>query len=166
MPSQPKIDPAKLRSQISRRVDNSFPVFAPLVWHAGLASQLVWHARHAGLEIGMPSETDFDVRFSIISWESHIIAKYILGSLKLQVSCLAINADYNKKSHVCHNVCHGIDWQNWRQKPGFINKKHNKTTLFMHKIEYLTCNQRLILLFQTDTDISGSIFKFDRGKAS
>ena len=91
---------------------------------------------------------------------------YILGSLKLQVSCLAINADYNKKSHVCHNVCHGIDWQNWRQKPGFINKKHSKTTLFMHKIEYLTCNQRLILLFQTDTDIPGSRFKFDRGKAS
>ena len=78
---------------------------------------------------------------------------------------LAINADYNKKSHVCHNVCHGIDWQNRRQKPGFINKKHNKTTLFMHKIEYLTCNQRSILLFQTDTDISGSRFKFDRGKA-
>ena len=44
--------------------------------------------------------------------ENHIIAKYILGSLKLQVSCLAINADYNKKSYVCHNVCHGIDWQN------------------------------------------------------
>ena len=86
--------------------------------------------------------------------------------LKLQVSCLAINADYNKKRHVCHNVCHGIDWQNWRQKPGFINKKHNKTILFMHKIEYLTCSQRLILLFQTDTDISGSRFKFDRGKAS
>ena len=76
--------------------------------------------------------------------ENHIIAKYILGSLKLQVSCLAINADYNKKSHVCHNVCHGIDWQNWRQKPGFINKKHNKTTLFMHKIEYFTCNYRSI----------------------
>ena len=41
MPSQPKIDlkidPAKRRSQISRRVDNSFPVFAPLVWHAGHA---------------------------------------------------------------------------------------------------------------------------------
>ena len=123
------------------------------------------HARHARQEIGMPNETDFDFRFSIISCESHIIAKYILRSLKLQVSCLAINADYNKKSHVCH-VCHEIDWQNWRQKPGFINKKHNKTTLFMHKIEYLTCNQRLILLFQTDTDISGSRFKFDRGKAS
>ena len=28
---------AKLRSQISRPVDNSFPVFAPLVWHAGHA---------------------------------------------------------------------------------------------------------------------------------
>ena len=125
-------------------------------------SQLVWHARHARHEIVMPSETEFDVRFSIISWESRIIAKYILGSLKLQVSCLAINADYNKKSHVCHNVCHGIDWQNWRQKPGFINKKHNKTKSFMHKIEYFTCNQRLILLFQTDTDISGS--RLDRGK--
>ena len=76
--------------------------------------------------------------------ENHTIAKYILGSLKLQVSCLAINADYNKKSYVCHNVCHGIDWQNWRQKPGFINKNYNKTTLFMHKIEYFTCNQRSI----------------------
>ena len=32
IPLQPKIDPAKLRTQISRRVDNSFPVFAPLVW--------------------------------------------------------------------------------------------------------------------------------------
>ena len=51
------------------------------------------------------------------------------------------------------------------EQAGFINKNHNKTTLFMHKIEYLTCNQRLILLFQTDTDISGSRFKFDRGKA-
>ena len=47
-----------------------------------------------------------------------------------------------------------------------LQKKHNKTTLFMHKVEYLTCNQRLILLFQTDTDISGSRFKFHRGKAS
>ena len=39
MPAQPKIDPAKLRSQISRRVDNSFPVFASLVWHAGHADR-------------------------------------------------------------------------------------------------------------------------------
>ena len=70
MPSQPKIDPAKLRSQISRRVDNSFPVFARLVWHAGHADReasWVWHARHAGHEIVMPSVTDFDVRSSIIS---------------------------------------------------------------------------------------------------
>ena len=55
MPSQPKIDPAKLWSQISRRVDNSFPVFAPLVWHAG-------HAGHADGEAswfgspGMPGK--------------------------------------------------------------------------------------------------------------
>ena len=52
MPSQPKIDlkkidPAKLRSQISRRVDNSFPVFAPLVWHAG-------HADREASWFGMP----------------------------------------------------------------------------------------------------------------
>ena len=70
MPSQPKIDLAKLRSQISRRVDNSFPVFARLVWHAGHADRAaswVCHARHAGYEIGMPSVTDFDVRSSIIS---------------------------------------------------------------------------------------------------
>ena len=79
--------------------------------------------------------------------ENRIIAKHILGSLKLQVSCPAINADYNKKSHVCHNVCHGIYWQNWRQKPGFINKNYNKTRLFMHKIEYFTCNQRSINTF-------------------
>ena len=39
IPLQPKIDPAKLRTQISRRVDNSFPVFAPLVWHAGHADR-------------------------------------------------------------------------------------------------------------------------------
>ena len=74
MPSHPKIDLkidlAKLRSQISRRVDNSFPVFARLVWHAGHAdseASCVWHARHAGYEIGMPSVTDFDVRSSIMS---------------------------------------------------------------------------------------------------
>ena len=60
MPSQPKIDPAKLRSQISHRVENSFPVFAPLVWHAG-------HADGEATWFGMPSETDFDVRVSIIS---------------------------------------------------------------------------------------------------
>ena len=68
MPSQPKIDLAKLRSQISRRVDNSFPVFSRLVWHAGHVGHAdreaswVWHARHAGHEIGIPSVTDFDVR--------------------------------------------------------------------------------------------------------
>ena len=45
---------AKLSSQISRRADVSFPVFARPAWHAG----------H---EIGMPSMTDFDVRSSIIS---------------------------------------------------------------------------------------------------
>ena len=70
MPSQPEIDLAKLRSQISRRFDNSFAVFARLVWHAGHADReasWVWHARHAGHEIGMPSVTDFDVRSSIIS---------------------------------------------------------------------------------------------------
>ena len=38
----------KLRSQISRRADDSFPVFARPVLHAG----------H---EIGIPSMTDFDV---------------------------------------------------------------------------------------------------------
>ena len=70
MPSQPKIDLAKLRSQISRRADVSFSVFARLVWQAGHADReasWVWHARHAGHEIGMPSVTDFDVRASIIS---------------------------------------------------------------------------------------------------
>ena len=70
MPSQPKIDLAKLRSQISRRADDSFPVFARLVWHARHADReasWVWHARHAGHEIGMPSVTDFDVRSNIIS---------------------------------------------------------------------------------------------------
>ena len=30
------------------------------------------------------------------------------------------------------------------EQAGFINKKHNITTLFMHKIEYFTCNQRSI----------------------
>ena len=34
MPSQPKSDQADLRSQISRRADDSFPVFARQVWHA------------------------------------------------------------------------------------------------------------------------------------
>ena len=48
MPSQPKIDPAKLRSQISRRVDNSFPVFAPLVCHAE-------HADREASWFGMPA---------------------------------------------------------------------------------------------------------------
>ena len=95
MPSQPKIDQAKLRSQISRRADVSFPVFARPVWHAGYANReagLVWHARHSGHELGMPSITDFDVRSSTTSSPniSH-------GSLKLRVSCLAINADFNKK---------------------------------------------------------------------
>ena len=112
MPSQPKIDlkidPAKRRSQISRRVDNSFPVFAPLVWHAGHADgELVWLPSMPGMKLACPARL-----ILMFASASHIIAKYILGSLKLQVSCLAINADYNKKSHVCHNVCNGIDWQN------------------------------------------------------
>ena len=54
MPSQPKIDPAKLRSQISRRVDNSFLVFAPLVWHAGHADR---EAKPVGFAMpGMPGK--------------------------------------------------------------------------------------------------------------
>ena len=70
MPSQPKIDlkidPAKRRSQISRRVDNSFPVCAPLVWHAGHADgDLVWLPSMPGMKLACPGETDFDVRFSI-----------------------------------------------------------------------------------------------------
>ena len=70
MPSQPKIDQAKLRSQISLRADVSFPVFACPVWHAGHADReasWVWHGRHARHEIGLPSMTEFDVRFSTIS---------------------------------------------------------------------------------------------------
>ena len=68
MPSQPKTDLAKLRSQIPRRADDSFPVFARPVWHVGHADReafWVWHARHAGHEIGMPSVTDFDVRSAL-----------------------------------------------------------------------------------------------------
>ena len=87
MPSQPKTDLAKLRSQISRRADDSFPVFAHPVWHAGHADReaiWIWHAlhvgRHATHEIGMPSMTDFDVRSSTISWHSH---KYISGELEV-----------------------------------------------------------------------------------
>ena len=75
MPSQPKTDLAKLRSQIPRRADDSFPVFARPVWHVGHADReafWVWHARHAGHEIGMPSVTDFDVRSALyhdIHWK-------------------------------------------------------------------------------------------------
>ena len=66
MPLQPKIDlkidPAKRRSQISRRVDNSFPVFAPLVWHAGHAGhadgyadgELVWLPSMPGMKLACP----------------------------------------------------------------------------------------------------------------
>ena len=55
MPSQPKIDPAKLRSQISRRVDNSFPVFARLVWHAGHADREASWIWHAGMKLARPA---------------------------------------------------------------------------------------------------------------
>ena len=59
MPPRPQIDLAKLRSKISRLVDDSFPVF----------SRPVWHARHACREasFGMPSMTDFGVRSSTTS---------------------------------------------------------------------------------------------------
>ena len=64
MPSQPKIDlkidPAKRRSQISRRVDNSFPVFAPLVWHAGHADgELVWLPSVPGMKLACPARLIF-----------------------------------------------------------------------------------------------------------
>ena len=39
MPSHPKIDLAKLSSQISRPADVSFLVFARPVWHAGHADR-------------------------------------------------------------------------------------------------------------------------------
>ena len=73
MALQPKTDLTKLRSQISRWADDSFPVFAHSVWHAWHADReaiwviWVWHALHAGHETGMPSMTDFDVRSSTIS---------------------------------------------------------------------------------------------------
>ena len=40
--------------------------------------------------------------------KNHTIAKYILGSLKLQVLCLGINADYNKTRR-CGSVYLGVD---------------------------------------------------------
>ena len=55
MPSQPKIDPAKLSSQISRRVDNSFPVFAPLVWHAGHADREASWFDMPGMKLACPA---------------------------------------------------------------------------------------------------------------
>ena len=66
MPSQPKIDlkidPANLRSQISRRVDHSFPVFAPLVWHAG-------HADGEASWFGMPGMPNLVPRaFPLNGW--------------------------------------------------------------------------------------------------
>ena len=56
MPSQPKIDLAKLRSQISARliIHSQFL----LVWF-GMPGMPV--AKPVGHEIGMPSVTDFDV---------------------------------------------------------------------------------------------------------
>ena len=64
-------------------------------------------------------------------------------------------------------MCHGIDWQNKLRTEAWTYKLKAQQNNTIHaKIEYLICNQRLILLFQTDTDISGSIFKFDPGKAS
>ena len=59
---------AKLWSKTSRRADASFPVFVRPAWHAGHADReasWVWHARHVGHEIGIPSMTDFDVRSAL-----------------------------------------------------------------------------------------------------
>ena len=116
-------------------------LFIPSFCSSGLACRACRSRSQLGMKLACPA---WLILMLAPYPENHIIARYILGRLKLQVSCLAINADYNKKSYVCHTVCHGIDWQNWRQKPAFINKKHNKTILFMHKIEYFTCNQRSI----------------------
>ena len=74
IPLQPKIDPAKLRTQISRRVDNSFPVFAPLVWHARHAdreaSWIDMPGMH-GLKLACPARLIF--MFASASYpENHI----------------------------------------------------------------------------------------------
>ena len=70
MPSQPKIDPAKLRSQTSRRVNNSFPVLAPLVWHAG-------HADGEASWFGMPGmpgkKLACPARLILYSLQHHIL---------------------------------------------------------------------------------------------
>ena len=55
MPSQPKIDQAELRSQICRRVDNSFPVFARLVWHAGHADREASWVWMPGMKLACPA---------------------------------------------------------------------------------------------------------------
>ena len=42
-------------SQISRRVDDSFPVFARLVWHAGHADREASWIWHAGMKLARPA---------------------------------------------------------------------------------------------------------------
>ena len=48
---------------------------------------------------------------SALYHDIRIIAKYISGELEV-TGFMPGNKDFNKKSYVCHNVCHGIDWQN------------------------------------------------------
>ena len=47
-------------------------------------------------------------------YDIRIIAKYIPGELEVTgfMPGNKSRADFNKKSYVCHNVCHGIGWQN------------------------------------------------------
>ena len=54
VPSQPKTDLAKLRSQISRRADDSFPVFAHPVWHAGHADREASWFDMPGMKLACP----------------------------------------------------------------------------------------------------------------
>ena len=49
MPSQPKLDLPKLRSQISRRADDSIRVFARPAWHPGHADR-----EDSCVKFGMP----------------------------------------------------------------------------------------------------------------
>ena len=53
---------------------------------------------------------------------------------------------FGPKLIINQRVCHGIDWQNWRQK--FLNKldlfkKDNKTTLFMQKNKILRLHSKI-----------------------
>ena len=127
MPSQPKIDLAKLlgpRSLAWVMIHSQF-------WLVRFTMRL-WACR-SWSQSGLAYPACLILMFAPASYHKILIlriAQYFLGELEV-TGFIAANKCRSYKNYVCYSICHGIGWQNCRRK--FLNlfTNHNKLTTLL-----------------------------------